>query len=408
MEVIRDRCAGLDVHKDTVVVCVRIQEGGQARREVQTFATMSRDLLALGDWLEEQGCTHAAMEATGVYWKPVWHLLEGRVELVLANAAHIRNVPGRKSDVNDATWIADLLAHGLIRSSYVPPQPVMELRELTRTRKQLTREIVRHTQRIQAVLQEANVKLDSVISDILGVSGRRILRAMIEGQSDPQALAALGSPRFKCEAKTLVEALRGRVTAHHRFLLRQHLELIENLERTIEEFDRQIERVIEPFREVVERLTTIPGISRLSAQTLVGEIGLEMGQFPTVGHLISWATLCPRLDQSAGKVRSTRGRKGGNWLKPMLIQCAWTAVRSKDTYLRAQFVRLKARRGPKKAIVAVAASMLTAVYYMIEHGMEYRDLGGNYFGKRDSDRLASRLAKRIRDLGYEVSLTKAA
>lgn len=409
MEVIRDRCAGLDVHKDTVVVCVRIQEGRQqARGEVRSFGTKSRDLLALGDWLEEQGCTHAAMEATGVYWKPVWHLLEGRVELVLANASHIRNVPGRKSDVNDATWIADLLAHGLIRGSFVPPQPIMELRELTRTRKQLTREIVRHTQRIQAVLQEANVKLDSVISDVLGVSGRRILRAMIEGHSDPKELAALGSSRLRSSQETLEEALRGRVTAHHRFLLSQHLGLIENLERTIQQFDQEIERVIEPFREVVERLTAIPGISHLSAQALVGEIGLDMGQFPTVGHLISWATLCPRLDQSAGKVRSTRGRKGGQWLKPMLIQCAWAAVRSKDTYLRAQFLRLKARRGPKKAIVAVAASMLTAAYYMIEHGMEYRDLGGDYFGKRDSDRLARRLAKRIRELGYEVSVTKAA
>jgi len=290
----------------------------------------------------------------------------------------------------------------------VPPQPIMELRELTRTRKQLTREIVRHTQRIQAVLQEANVKLDSVISDILGVSGRRILRAMIEGHSDPKELAALGSARLRTSQETLEEALRGRVTAHHRFLLSQHLGLIENLERTIEEFDQEIERVIEPFREVVERLTAIPGISHLSAQALVGEIGLDMGQFPTVGHLISWATLCPRLDQSAGKVRSTRGRKGGNWLKPMLIQCAWAAVRTKDTYLRAQFLRLKGRRGPKKAIVAVAASMLTAAYYMIEYGMEYRDLGGDYFGKRDSDRLARRLAKRIRELGYEVSVTKAA
>jgi transposase len=408
MEVIRERCAGLDVHKDSVVVCVRVQEGRQARREVRTFGTVSRDLIALGDWLEAHGCTHAAMEATGVYWKPVWYLLEGRIELVLANAAHIRNVPGRKSDVNDATWIADLLAHGLIRSSFVPPVPIMELRELTRTRKQLIREVVRHTQRIQAVLQEANVKLDSVISDVLGVSGRRILRAMTEGETDPQVLAALGNSRLACSREVLVEALRGRVTAHQRFLLSQHLGLIENLERTIRQFDQEIERVIEPFRGIVERLTAIPGISWASAQVLVAEIGLQMGQFRTVGHLISWATLCPRLEQSAGKVHSTRGRKGGNWLKPMLVQSAWAAVRSKDSYLRAQFLRLKARRGPKKAIVAVAASILTAAYYMIEHGVEYRDLGINYFGKRDSERSARRLAMRIRELGYEVSVTRVA
>ena len=369
---------------------------------------MSRELVELGDWLEAEKCTVVAMEATGVYWKPVWHLLEGRVELVLANAAHIRNVPGRKSDTNDATWIADLLAHGLIRSSFVPPKPIMELRELTRTRKQLTREIVAHTQRIQRVLEEANVKLDSVISNVLGVSGRRMLRAMIDGQTDPQVLAALGSPRLECSCEALVEALRGRVTAHHRFLLSQHLRLIEQLERTVAEFDAQIERVIQPFRGIVERLTTIPGISRISAQGLVAEIGVEMERFPTVGHLVSWAGLCPRLDESAGKHRSTRIRKTSCWLKPMLVQCAWAAMRSKDTYLQAQYLRLKARRGPKKAVVAVAASILTAAYHLIRDGQEYRDLGHDYFTRRDSERVAQRLAKRIQELGYEVHISKAA
>jgi len=408
MEVMWRRCAGLDVHKDTVVACVRVQSGGEVRREVREFGTVTRELVTLGDWLEQQGCTHAAMEATGVYWKPVWHLLEGRVELVLANAAHIRNVPGRKSDVNDASWIADLLAHGLIRNSFVPPQRIMELRDLTRTRKQLTREIVAHTQRIQRVLQEANVKLDSVISDVLGMSGRRILRAMIDGEQNPQALAALGSPRLECSAEALVEALRGRVTNHHRFLLSQHLGLIEQLERTIEQFDQEIERVIEPFRPVVERLTGIPGIGQLAAQSIVAEIGVEMHRFATVGNLISWATLCPRQDESAGRNRSTRVRKGACWLKPLLIQCAWAAARSKDTYLQAQYLRLKARRGPKKAIVAVAASMLTAAYYMIRNGLEYQDLGSDYYIKRDSERVAQRLAKRIQRLGYDVKISKVA
>jgi transposase len=408
MQVLWEKCAGLDVHKDTVVACVRVQQGRGVRQEAREFGTVTRDLVALGDWLEAEGCTHAAMEATGVYWKPVWHMLEGRVELVLANAAHIRNVAGRKSDVNDATWIADLLAHGLIRSSFVPPKPIMELRDLTRTRKQLTREIVQHTQRIQRVLQEANVKLDSVISDILGVSGRRILRAMIAGEGDPTVLASLGSPRLECSPEALVEALRGRVTAHHRFLLSQHLGLIESLEETIREFDREIERVMEPFRATVERLMGIPGISRLSAQSMVGEIGVEMGRFGTVGHLISWATLCPRQDESAGRTRSSRVRKGACWLKPMLVQCAWAAARSKNTYLQAQYLRLKARRGPKKAVIAVAASMLTAAYYIIQHGVEYRDLGGDYFRRRDSERVAQRLARRIRELGYDVNISKVA
>ncbi len=408
MEVIRKRCAGLDVHKDSVVACVRVQEGSQVRRTVRTFGTVTRDLVELGDWLEAEKCTHAAMEATGVYWKPVWHMLEGRVELILANAAHIRNVPGRKSDINDATWIADLLAHGLIRSSFVPPKPIAELRDLTRTRKQLTREIVQHTQRIQRVLQEANVKLDSVISNVMGVSGRRILRAMIGGEENPQVLASLGSPRLESSPEKLAEALRGGVTAHHRFLLAQHLGLIENLEGTIQQFDQEIERVIQPFRDVVQRLSGIPGIARVGAQAMLGEIGLHMEQFPSVGHLISWASLCPRLDESAGRARSTRVRAGATWLKPLLVQCAWAAVRSKDTYLQAQYLRLKARRGPKKAIVAVAASMLTAAYHIIKYGVEYHDLGGAYFRKRDSEKVAQRLARRIRELGYEVNISRVA
>ena len=408
MEVIRKRCAGLDVHKDSVVVCIRVQEGGQVRRTVRTFKTITRELLELGDWLEAEQCTHAAMEATGVYWKPVWHMLEGRVELLLANAAHIRNVPGRKSDINDATWIADLLAHGLIRSSFVPPEPIAELRDLTRTRKQLTREVVQHTQRIQRVLQEANVKLDSVISNVLGLSGRRILKAMIEGEQDPQVLASLGSARLECSPQELQEALRGRVTAHHRFLLSQHLGLIENLERTIQQFDDEIERAIQPFRDVVQRLTGIPGIARVGAQAMLGEIGLHMEQFPSAAHLVSWASLCPRLDESAGRARSTRVRVGGTWLKPLLVQCAWAAARSKGTYLQAQYLRLKARRGPKKAVVAVAASILTAAYHIIKYGVEYHDLGGDYFRKRDSEKIAQRLARRIRELGYDVSMSKVA
>jgi transposase len=260
MKVLYPRCAGLDVHKDLVVACVRIVSEGKADHEVRRFATTTSALLELANWIGACACTHVAMEATGVYWKPVWHLLEGHCELVLANAAHIRNVPGRKSDGNDATWIADLLAHGLIRASFVPPTPIQELRDLTRTRKQLTREVVQHSQRIPRVLEDANVKLGSVIADVLGQSGRRMLRALIEGETDPEKLAALGSDRLHCSLDALVEALRGRVTEHHRFLLRQHLRMVEELEHAVADFDARITLQLEPFRDRVERLMMIPGI----------------------------------------------------------------------------------------------------------------------------------------------------
>jgi len=408
MNVLFKRCAGLDVHLREVVACLRLMGRGKAKYEVRRFPTTTAGLLALADWLEEAGCTHVAMEATGAYWKPVWHILEGRFELVLANAAHIRAVPGRKSDVNDATWIADLLAYGLIRSSLVPPEPIAQLRDLTRTRKQLGREIVQHTQRIQKVLEDANVKLSSLISDVLGTSGRRILRALIDGESDPRRLAALGSERLKCSREELVEALRGRVTAHHRFLLAQHLRMVEDLERAVADFDARIEEHTAPFRAQLERLSGMPGISRTSAQVLLAEIGADMSRFPSAGHLLSWAGLCRRLDESAGKHRSTRLRKGAPWLKPVLVQCAWAAARKKNSYLQAQFLRLKSRRGPKKAAIAVAASMLTAAYYILRDEVDYRDLGADYFTRRDKARVAHRLAARIRDLGYEVELREAA
>jgi transposase len=359
MKVLYRRCAGLDVHKDEVVACVRVVKRSKATHEMRRFATTTRGLLELADWVEASECSHVAMEATGVYWKPVWHVLEGHAELVLANAAHIKNVPGRKSDVNDAVWIADLLAHGLIQPSMVPPTHIQEMRDLTRTRKQLGREIVQHTQRIQKVLEDANVKLSSAVSDVLGASGRRILAAIIGGESDPEKLAALGNERLHCSRAELVEALRGRLTDHHRFMLAQHLRMVEELERSVSEFDRRIEVALEPFRDDIERLTTIPGVSTMSAQVILAEIGVDMSRFPSVGHLLSWAGLCPRLDESAGKRRSTRVRKGDPWLKTLLVQSAWAASRAKETYLRAQFLRLKARRGPKKAAVAVAASILT-------------------------------------------------
>ncbi len=407
MEVLHARCAGLDVHKDSVVAAVRCVSP-PPHHEVRSFATTTQGLLALGDWLASHRCTHVAMEATGVYWKPVWHLLEGRFELVLANAQHIRNVPGRKTDVNDAAWIADLLAHGLIRSSFVPPAAIQELRDLTRTRKQLVREISQHSLRIQKVLEDANLKLGSVLSDVLGQSGRAMLAAIIAGQEDPERLAdlALGTARRKKSA--LIEALRGRVTPHHRALLQLHLGLVDALDAALAEIDQRVGKALEPIRASAQRLTTMPGVSDLVANVIVAEIGFDMSRFLTSGHLISWAGLCPRNDESAGKRRSTRLRKSGPWLKTTLVTAAWAAIRVKDTYLHAQFLRLKARRGAKKAILAVAASMLTAAYFMLRDGVEYKDLGPDHFDRRDRTKVIRRLVRRLHDLGCDVFVTTEA
>jgi transposase len=404
MEVLHPRCAGLDVHKDTVVAAVRCVSP-PVHREVQSFPTTTRGLLALGDWLESTGCTHVALEATGVYWKPVWHVLEERFELVLANAQQVRNVPGRKTDVADAAWIADLLAHGLVRNSFVPPRPIQELRDLTRTRKQLVREIAQHAQRIQKVLEDANLKLGSVLSDVLGQSGRAMLQAIIAGEEDPERLAdlALGTARRKQAA--LIEALRGRVTAHHRALLQLHLRLVDALEAALEELDRNLGKALEPIRDLARLLTTMPGVSDVVAQVMLAEIGFDMKRFPTSGHLVSWAGLCPRNDESAGKRRSTRVRKTANWLKTTLVSAAWAAARTKQSYFHAQFLRIKSRRGPRKAILAVAASMLTAAYYMLRDGVVYQDLGPDYFDRRNRSKAIQRLVRRLRDLGCTVQIS---
>jgi transposase len=408
MKTLHRRCAGLDVHSDSVVACARLTVRTKASHEVRRFSAATQDLLELADWLAAQGVTHVAMEATGIYWKPIWHILEGRFELVLANAAHIRNVPGRKSDVNDAVWISDLLAHGLIRASFVPPAQIQDVRDLTRTRTQLAREVAQHIQRIQKTLENANIKLTSVISDIIGTSGRRILKAMIAGETNPIKLAELGSTRLKCPRTELTAALDGRVTAHHRFLIAHHLSLIGELERHIAAFDARIEKLLRPLRDAVAQLITIPGVSQVSAQVILAEIGADMTPFPTSGHLLSWAGLVPRLDESAGKRRSTRVRKGAPWLKPVLVQCGWGAARTKGTYYQAQFFRLKARRGPKKAAIAVAASLLTAAYHMLKNGTFHQDLGADFLVKRDKARIVTKLASRIKDLGYNVSFTPAA
>ena len=409
MEVLYQRCCGLDVHKETVVACLRAMSGSEVVREVRTFETTTASLMALSGWLAENGCTHVAMEATGVYWKPVWHILDdGDFQLILANAAHVKNVPGRKTDVNDATWLADLLAHGLIRASFVPDTQTQELRALLRTRKQLVREKSSHILRVQKTLEDANIKLDSVITDVMGMSGRAMIEALIAGESNPAKLARLANYRLKASQENLREALRGRVTKHHRFLLRLHLIQIDALDASIAMIDEQVEAGIAPFRAAVGQVMTIPGIGDIGAQVIVSEIGTDMSRFPSEGHLISWAGLCPRNDESAGKRRSNRLRKGAPWLKTTLVQCAWAAVRKKGSYLQAQFLRLKARRGPKKAIMAVAASILTAIYHMLKHGTLYQDLGSNHFQNRSKGQQTKRLVKRLADLGYNVALTPLA
>ena len=408
MNVLHARCAGLDVHKDSVVACARVGTGDRVEQEVVTFGTTTTALLALSDWLTAHRCTHVAMEATGVYWKPVWHVLDGTFELVLANAMHIKNVPGRKTDVNDAVWISDLLAHGLIRASFVPATPIQNMRTLMRTRKQLVRERAQHVQRIQKTLEDANLKIASVVSDILGQNGRAILGAILGGETDPERLVAVTNGRLRASPQTLVEALRGRITAHHRFLLQLHFDQIVALEAAIAAVDQEVGTALDPFRGGVDRLKTIPGVSDVVAQVIVSEIGVDMARFPTAGHLRSWAGLCPRNDESAGKRRSTRLRQGAPWLKTTLVQAAWAAARSHDTYLHAQFLRLKSRRGPKKAIIAVAASILTAAYCMLRDGVEYRDLGGDYFDHRDKTKAAHRLVRRLADLGFAVDLKEAA
>jgi transposase len=407
MEVLYPRCAGLDVHATSVTACARIASGAQITYDHLTVATTTRGLLELDAWLAAHGCTHVAMEATGVYWKPVWHVLEEHFTLVLANAMHIRNVPGRKSDMNDATWIADLLAHGLIRGSFVPPAPIQALRDLTRTRRQLVHEMTRHVLRIQKTLEDANLKLAHVISDIVGTSGRAILTALIEGETDPTRLADLTKGRLKATRAALVEALHGRVTDHHRFMLQLHLTQVDAIQTAIDTVEARIGDALGPFRSAVILLTTIPGISETTARVLVAEIGTDMSRFPSVGHLISWAGLCPRLDESAGKRRSTRTRQSAPWLKPTLINAAWAATRKRDSYLHAQFLRIKARRGAKKAILAVAASMLTAAYFMLRDGVVYEDLGPHHFANQDKQRLTKRLLQRLHDLGVVVEVKAA-
>jgi len=430
MQIVYRRCCGMDVHKDSVTACLLlIDDGGEFQVEKRRFGTMTRDLKEMASWLEAQGVERIAMEATGVYWKPVWNILEQHktFELLLVNAQHIKAVPGRKTDQKDSEWIADLLPHGLLQGSFVPPLQIRHLRDLTRMRARIRQDLATFANRVQKVLEDANIKLGSVASDVLGVSGRRMLKALMGGQQDPEQLAELALGRLRERIADLQPALEGHFTEHHRFQLEILFQFLEFGEKQLGKLETEIRRLVaevrqepaspapssetpkpgkeaSPLPKAVELWKTIPGIDELTATTLLAEIGADMGQFPSPHHLASWAGLCPGNNESAGKRRSGKIRKGSVWLRRALCQAAWAASRTKKTYLAALYRRLIIRRGKKRTIVAVGHTMLLIAYHLLKRGRPYQELGPDYFDRLDGRALKKRLVKKLAGLGYEVTL----
>lgn len=405
MDLMHPRVAGVDVHEAFVVVCRRIvRPDGQVDSVVRRYSTMTRDLLALGDWLADAQVTHLAMESTGVFWKPIWNLLEDRFTIVLVNARHVKQVPGRKRDVGDAEWIAQLLQHGLLRASFIPPAPIRELRDLTRHRTTLLQERTRVVNRIHKVLEDANIKLSAVATDIVGVSGRAMLRALIAGETDPQRLANLAQRRLRAKLPALEQALTGRVRAHHRLLLTTLLDHVTFLEQQIAAFDGHIATAVAPFATALAGLQTIPGVKDRTAENLLAEIGPEVTAFPSDAHLASWAAVCPGHDETGGRQRSGKTRHGNRWLRAVLTQAAWAGARTKGTYFQGQYRRLAPRRGKKRAIVAVAHSLLIAVFHVLHDHVPYHDLGADHFDRLSPQDVKRSLVKRLERLGYTVDL----
>jgi len=409
MEVVHERCAGLDVHKKSVFGCaIWPGEKGAKKQEIRSFGTMTADLLQLADWLRQRGVTHVAMEATGVFWRPVWAVLEGQFELMLVNPHHIKAIPGRKTDAKDSEWIADLLQHGLLRGSFVPPSEIQDLRDLTRYRTELVQEQNAVDNRIQKLLEQCNIKLSSVASDTLGLSGRLMIEAIIEGQQDPEQLADLAQRALRKKIPELRLALDGRVRDHHRFLLKEYLDEWKTLGKRISRIEEEIDKRIVPFETAVKLWESIPGVNHVSACNLVAEVGVDMAQFPSPHHLASWAAVCPGNHQSGGKRLSGSTRDGNKWLRRTLCQVAWVVTRKKDCYLSAQFKRLAARRGVKRAVMAVAHSMLVIGYAMLKTGRSYHELGGGYLEQINKDQLQRYFVKRLQRLGLRVSIAPAA
>ena len=405
MQVLYERCCGLDVHKKTVVACVMVSAtSGQASHQVRTFATTTTGLLALADWLESQQISHVAMESTGVYWRPIFNILEASCTVILVNAQHIKAVPGHKTDVKDSQWLADLLRHGLLKASFIPPQPIRDLRDLVRYRKTLVSERSQEVNRLHKLLETANIKLSSVVSDVMGKSGRAMLTCLLEGVSDSHALAELARGSLRGKLPQLREALEGRVDAHHRVLLGHLLAHIDFLERSLHTLCGQIEQSLSPYDSAIELLTSIPGIQRLTAATIVGEIGIDMSCFPSAKHLASWAGVCPGNRLSAGKRLSGKTTKGNPRLRAALAEVVWVISHMKDNYLSAQYHRLARRIGKAKAIVAISHSLLVIIYHMLRDQKAYRDLGPTYFETRDIERLRTAAVRRLEALGYTVSL----
>lgn len=409
MEPIYTSCCGLDVHKRSVQACVRrMGVNGRIHQEVRSFGTMTRDILALADWLTHEEVSHVAMESTGVYWKPIYNILEGRFEILLVNAKHVKHVPGRKTDVKDCQWLAQLLQSGLLKGSFIPDRVHREFRDLTRHRAQLVGEKTSIANRIHKLLEDANIKLACVATDILGKSGRDMLRALIAGNDDPGKVADLARRQLRGKIPELQRALEGHVTDHHRFVLKQLMDHLDYLETQIEVFSQRIEEVSRPFEEALEAVTQLPGFERRSAENLIAEIGTEMQRFPTADHLSSWAGVSPGNNESGGKKKSGKTTKGNRWLRTTLIQAAWAASRKKNSYFRAQYHRLAGRRGKKRALMAVAHSLLVTVYHVIKNKTAYQDLGADYFDKLNAKRLVPYLVKRLKNLGYEVAITPCA
>jgi transposase len=406
VELLVPRCAGLDVAKDEVVACVRVPDGqGGRRQEVRTFPTFTSGLEALADWLTAEGVTPVVMEATGQYWKPVWYVLEeAGFQLLLVNARHVKILPGRKTDVCDAAWLAELLEHGLLRGSFVPPAAIRQLRDLTRYRKRLIQTHSAECQRIQKTLEDAGIKLDSVAADVLGVSGRAMLAALVGGERDPEVLAELARGRLRTKLPQLRQALRGRFSDHHALLVGLSLAHLEHLEGAIAALDTEVDQVISPFARARDRLDTITGVGKRAAETIIAEIGVDMAVFPTAGHLASWAGRCPGNNLTGGKRRSGRPTRGNRWLGEVLTECAWAAARSRDTYLAAQYWRLARRIGKKKAAMAVGHSILVIAWHLLANDCDYQDLGGDFFVRRDADRARQRAVAQLQALGYRVTL----